>query len=535
MPVLLLGSPLKKTWLGRHYWKPPSIMDLPVELEYIPYQEFEDRFSRLNEVAHAVYPTVWPNVFVFIIFSALFATAAVGITRSGSGLAIMGQGACFILPVLAVLWIRVRKETKAKARKKFKQRSQKLLRTWTAQDSVTHAMQWKLRLRDKSTAKRWRGRGIFRGRQILSMDANAATTARTAEDAIVIRVEHHDDRHSTAVQGQTSQEQQQQAQQQQASLVAPHTHVPALAVPRQTADVYSALRTLPRIQRPDTQLQPPLTQLPTTDSSAAPEVAARSKLEPWIELFRDLYCCACVFREGKVWMIEISIREGILDEYALPVPSPVYCDYRLPGYEDVVAGRMTATGQGAGTMNVGTMATSTLASAPPVAHQPRYFGSPPAYESNSENDSGSDDDNDDDDDDEGDVERGIGRVGTDSAGEDGGPRNQRDSIVIATIGHMESSGSGLASVDRNRHRGMEMTAVLVSSGPAVSTEQQRSLQQQQQQQQTGPVRTMISMSTLSSMSTSTSGTSLHAMLRDKEEEGELTVASANRRTGDKED
>ncbi len=33
MPVLLLGSHLIKTWLGRHYWKPPSIMDLPVELE----------------------------------------------------------------------------------------------------------------------------------------------------------------------------------------------------------------------------------------------------------------------------------------------------------------------------------------------------------------------------------------------------------------------------------------------------------------------------------------------------------------------
>ncbi|KAI8603410.1 hypothetical protein EDD21DRAFT_369157 [Dissophora ornata] len=35
IPLLLLAVPLEKTWLGTHYWKAPSIMDLPVELEVL--------------------------------------------------------------------------------------------------------------------------------------------------------------------------------------------------------------------------------------------------------------------------------------------------------------------------------------------------------------------------------------------------------------------------------------------------------------------------------------------------------------------
>lgn len=51
------------------------------------------------------------------IFGALIVTAAVGMARNESGLAVMGQVACFVIPILAILWIRVRKEGKARARK----------------------------------------------------------------------------------------------------------------------------------------------------------------------------------------------------------------------------------------------------------------------------------------------------------------------------------------------------------------------------------------------------------------------------------
>ncbi|KAI7819415.1 hypothetical protein BC939DRAFT_264082 [Gamsiella multidivaricata] len=118
MPLLLLAVPLQKSWFGIHYWKTPSIMDLPVELEYISYQELENRFTRLNKIARPVYPTLWPSILMFIVFVGLFTTAAIGISKTGTALSIMSQGACFVLPIIAVLWIRIRKETKARARKK---------------------------------------------------------------------------------------------------------------------------------------------------------------------------------------------------------------------------------------------------------------------------------------------------------------------------------------------------------------------------------------------------------------------------------
>ncbi|KAF9577202.1 hypothetical protein BGW38_007747, partial [Lunasporangiospora selenospora] len=118
MPILLLAVPLRKSWLGIHYWMAPKLMDLPVELEYIPYQELEERFAKLNRIARPIYPTPWPSIIFVLVFSALFAASAVGISQTGSALSILGQGACFILPVIAILWIRVRKETKARARKK---------------------------------------------------------------------------------------------------------------------------------------------------------------------------------------------------------------------------------------------------------------------------------------------------------------------------------------------------------------------------------------------------------------------------------
>ena len=57
---------------------------------------------------------------MFIVFAGLFSAAVVGISMTGSNLAILSQGSCFILPVIAVLWVRVRKESKTKARKKVR-------------------------------------------------------------------------------------------------------------------------------------------------------------------------------------------------------------------------------------------------------------------------------------------------------------------------------------------------------------------------------------------------------------------------------
>ncbi|KAF9140292.1 hypothetical protein BGX30_006736, partial [Mortierella sp. GBA39] len=160
MPMLLVAIPLQKSWLGLSYWRTPSVMELPVELEYIPYEEFEERFSRLNQIARPTYPTIWPNVLMVFIFGALIVTAAVGMARNQAGLAVMGQVACFVIPVLAILWIRVRKEGKARARKQFKRRSIKLLREWTEQDTTAFAIQWKLRLRVWNDVRRRRAAAI---------------------------------------------------------------------------------------------------------------------------------------------------------------------------------------------------------------------------------------------------------------------------------------------------------------------------------------------------------------------------------------
>ncbi|KAF9907718.1 hypothetical protein EC991_010665 [Linnemannia zychae] len=103
-------------------------------------------------------------------------------------------------------------------------------------------------------------------------------------------------------------------------------------------------------------------------------------------------CCGIFFREPKVWLIEISLRECQLDEYALMVPSPVYCDYRLPGYDDAMAGAAGGvTGAGATGEIVAAASSSRTA-------LNRHNGLPPAYEN--ESDSGEDDDDFDEDEDE---------------------------------------------------------------------------------------------------------------------------------------
>ncbi|KAG0222760.1 hypothetical protein BGX31_008898 [Mortierella sp. GBA43] len=428
-------------------------MDLPVELEYIPYQEFQDRFAGLNSIARPMYPTIWPNVIMFFVFSGLLATAIVGISMTGTGLSIMSQGACFVLPIIAVIWIRVRKESKAKARKKFKQRSQKLLRAWTSEDFVTHAIQWKLRLRPKSAAKRWRT--LYNSSRLangmttqsiqpiivepititpppppppqpsvpspqprptislppriatmdlgnpLSLSENAHNSNTNADNTlvssrtVVIQLEQT----SAASTPSTP------TAPQLPTPVSPSSPrsipTPATASPRHVEDIYATLRShtqpvlssiLPRHQIITRSTMDPATGAGTSGNGSP----YRSTWESLVMLVRNIYCCAFLFKEPKVWMIEISIREGMLDEYALPVPSPAYCGYRLPEYEDVIAGQRMSSVNSNSNSNANSNTVSAGLSPAGLPNQQRYSGPPPDYESDSENDSENEGEDDDD-------------------------------------------------------------------------------------------------------------------------------------------
>ncbi|KAF9309840.1 hypothetical protein BG003_009220 [Podila horticola] len=402
MVLLLFAVPLSKNWLGIHYWKPAPQEDLPVELEYLPYEDFKDRFQLLNKVARPEYPTYWPNVAAFLVLAGITAAVTWGITKSGHNLGTMAQGACFILPILILIWIKIRKETKARARKRFKHRSQKLLRVWTNEDVASHAIQWKLRLRSKSAAQRW-------------MSRQPAQTP-----SIIIEEDVHLDQHvvpqGTGQPTQTTSQQQQQhplqheiqeiqyEHQDHAVIHRPEVHAPSpvseqlpatlssspssrprlrIATPT-IPQVYNTLRVSSRRQSHgsrresviSTSSTPPL-RTPTREGGFDEPASPRNSI--WasvVEMLKGVWCCVCFFKERKYWLIEISIRDSQLDEYALMVPSPVYCDYRLPGYEDVVG--MT----GEESSGTAPPANSSRAGSRVALH--RYIGMPPAYESGSE-------------------------------------------------------------------------------------------------------------------------------------------------------
>lgn len=154
-------------------------------------------------------------------------------------------------------------------------------------------------------------------------------------------------------------------------------------------------------------------------------------------------------------MIEISLRENLLDEYALPVPSPVYCDYRLPGYDDIMSGNLTPTNtmvQSATSTTASTIVAVTARQGTTPAT--RYLGSPPAYESDS--DDSDDEDGQDDDDDEGDSEAESVHIPT--------------SAPVTRGPEMTSSGSSVAG--STVHRPLEMTAIVVV--PSKEEEEERS-------------------------------------------------------------
>jgi hypothetical protein len=78
-------------------------------------------------------------------------------------------------------------------------------------------------------------------------------------------------------------------------------------------------------------------------------------------------------------MIEISLRDCQLDDYDVTVPTPVYCDYRLPGYDDVFMSRRQSGSQLTIERRLGS-------NHPSRSSSNRYLGEPPAYESASEDD-----------------------------------------------------------------------------------------------------------------------------------------------------
>jgi hypothetical protein len=137
-------------------------------------------------------------------------------------------------------------------------------------------------------------------------------------------------------------------------------------------------------------------------------------------------------------MIEISIREGILDEYALPVPSPAYCDYRLPGYEDVISGRL------AGSTNAVNTSLS-MSSPAALSLQRRYSGPPPEYESDSENDSDSENEDGDGEDDEDESDRNSTRSVSRQRGVTQGRSNGEHSVPIEMTAVMTTSPSPITA------------------------------------------------------------------------------------------
>ncbi|KAG0089014.1 hypothetical protein BGZ93_000941 [Podila epicladia] len=442
-----------------------------------------------------------------LVFAGLAATAAIGMSQKSSALSIMGQGSCFILPVIAVLWIRIRKETKARSRKKFKHRSQKLLRAWTAQDIETHAIQWKLRLRPrtKSAVRRWRGfstrnsstpnpgHGDEENNQDINRDRLNNTTADNSSNLSPNYPRLHGQASPQNSQEEHEHEQEQEQHQTSESASQSNPTSVQITAPPRVADVYSALRNPAGTTAITTTLtaataQPTVTTATTaiTDEGDPEATPPRSKWEPWKELIMELYCCAYFFKQKKVWMIEISLRENLLDEYALPVPSPVYCDYRLPGYDDVMSGNVTPSNTIVQSVTSTTASTIVAVTARqgtiPVT---RYLGLPPAYESDSDD---SDDEDGQDDDDEGDSEAESVHIPT-SAPVTRGP---------------EMSSSGTPSVVGSIvHRPMEMTTIVVVPSKEEGSENEDRVRVEVHDE---VMRSMTSMTTLCASATTSRAT-----------------------------
>ncbi|KAG0070283.1 hypothetical protein BGZ89_000977 [Linnemannia elongata] len=459
MPLLIQAVPLAKNWLGGRYWRTPAFDTLPEELEYLPREEIAKRFEKLNRIALRTYPTVWPTIIFLLVFLGLASIAGYALSKIGSSnLAIMGQGICFLLPIVIVVWVKVRKESKARARRRFKHQSQKVLRTWTAQDTITHAMQWKIRLRPKSVASPWLAQTRrIRRRRSSSQPSPQQQPQRQRRHQ---RQEQELDQLQDHGQPLSSNEQQQEQHQQ-------HFHAGTTVISmtdalrldhHQTPDDHegSDIATLHRVSwvdprhRREHPTQGPLegdqNQRPPSFIHHTPEESSSTP---------------------KVWLIEISLRECQLDEYALTVPSPVYCDYRLPGYDDVIAG---AAGSAEGSSGVVVAASSSRTG----LH--RYNGLPPAYESESESEGEDDDDLDDDlDGDEDDDDLGSGGIDVQIQSSIGCRLTQPTPAHLPDIGTSSNSAgtSTPATHSVQPQMGMiqrpfEMTSIIVLATPQLS-------------------------------------------------------------------
>ncbi|KAF8927568.1 hypothetical protein BGZ58_010304 [Dissophora ornata] len=392
----------------------------PRAIAYLSYHEFVDRFVRLNMIVRPTYPTTRPNIVAALLLAAAAAATTVGAMRSGTSLATVGQGACFLLPIIIVVLVKLRSEFNERSRKKFKHQSQKLLRAWTAHDTMTHAIQWKLRLRSKRVASRWLGNGSGHGEQShhdriddfdhddandtsLQQQEYAGTVALTIAQALQMDHQTHDSngsRQRNATLQQEEEDDQREHHQQDSAQGMVVIPIPSTATPSPVADVYQALSINTQVAETEANATTTTTSGTELDTHLDATVAADtpSSSEPrrsiWTAMgdrIREFPCIAYFFREGRVWLIEISILECQLDEYTLTVPSPVYCDYRLPGYSDIMRSRSTLNIYG-----------SNSGAAPAAASSSRlgvnrYQGDPPAYESESDNGSDTGDGNDDDD------------------------------------------------------------------------------------------------------------------------------------------
>ncbi|KAK3839301.1 MAG: hypothetical protein JOS17DRAFT_178715 [Linnemannia elongata] len=426
------------------------------------------------------------------IFGALIVTAAVGMARNESGLAVMGQVACFVIPILAILWIRVRKEGKARARKQFKKRSIKLLREWTEQDTPAFAIQWKLRLRVWNDVRRRREAAVAAAAGLDHIQQQEQEREQEQEQEIYdMREQLPSQQQSVAIQIESVNGNNNETESQTTTTI---------QRPPRVADVYTALRlpTPPNYITSDTSddtltlstptptttttpfrrrmRTPPSQQAPQQQhqeanniqsTSDSPHTLLETSRRSWIERLRDL-SSRLLFTETRVWMIEISRRDGVMDEYALTVPSPVYCGYRLPGYEDVLLSQQLQqqeqaqqSGGGVGgdamvnASGVRLSPSTTAVNSISQQQQSRYGGPPPAYFSDSE-----DEDEEDDDDEE---ERMQSATSTPTAGSSNGSNGGNSGLVESSTGGMTTSGT------LQHQRPMEMTTVTLSSGPTTSS------------------------------------------------------------------
>ncbi|KAF9204084.1 hypothetical protein BGZ49_005705 [Haplosporangium sp. Z 27] len=382
MPLLIHAVPLRKTWTGVHYWKTSKLEDLPLELEYLSYQEFEDRFNQLNAIAKPIFPSIWPNFGVAIFLVVLAVGAAFGIMRTGTTLSILGQGACFLVLLILI----------------FKHRSQKLLRTWTARDAEQYAIQWKLRLRPIGVAKQWLGN--WQSRQPEDNHNTHPNRAGHVDNGSNRTTTQHQNGITLARSSSTS-----------------RPLISTVSEPSPVAGASQTVRFSPQLHRTATRgSATPLAEQASeartegvTQEFLSGELSAESSTQHTASNTTNIstseerqhtsirsYIAECVrgspqflryFRENNVWLIEISVRDCQLDDYTLTVPSPVYCDYRLPGYDDTVA-------MSGGNSSLAAIGARLRASSSRLGLN-LYSGEPPAYESDTDDNDSDEDDSDD--------------------------------------------------------------------------------------------------------------------------------------------